>query len=731
MDENATLTTHNKINNNENLIKAFKSIVEEGGERVLDGAFLTHSHLDHIFGLMLLTQRFGRRRIEETDNKNVLEIFSSDKVIDDIKNHVLNDAIWPTFQMFGNVALTKLGNFSTKNTSEKKFLPILNFNDFESVPFGAYEKTGFKLIPEEKRLDKEVYEWIKKYNIELKDENDENDGNIKSIMENIIKYHEIKIIKEDEEERKKMEEQEKKKINDAILNTLKDDMKDKVENLIVDEEQNGMKDAILNTLKDEMKDKMKKLLADKELKADIKKHLDINKENWGNIKEKHWNLSIFPLCHGGNKFGSPCYRSLCYKFTFKEKIIYFFGDFSIKNHFGNIIDDESKKYVDNILSDANKEINKKNKEVYLLLENAFMDNYGHMDIYTLLSSFHDNFTEVNNKEILKYLNIILIHPKFDKYHDGKTLNSQTKWSEINNNNFDVNIFNRIVHSNAYEIGDDLIVQSKVALIKNHHSNMKINENWLRSIVKHNPNRDSDDYIFEEIDDDRSKNLKSLLNEIVKLIIEKDVNNNSDSHYETNEFNKYNYKLHYTMLTNNKYPIQDNDNGKRYIYGFDDDHKKNNDDIKNLIGEFEKLSFPFLVCELNPPSASDINETFYYILFKDISEYVKKQKGFRELKKKNKIFLTFLQTGKITSINKNNNKFDNLHNKKWTNYFPYVKIPDKMDQHGCINYSSSTIDETKKDKKILKQDTENKNNIKKMRNYNNILHSIDGWKIFKW
>ena len=46
-----------------------------------------------------------------------------------------------------------------------------------------------------------------------------------------------------------------------------------------------------------------------------------------------------------------------------------------------------------------------------------MDNYGHMDIYTLLSSFHDNFTEVNNKEILKYLNIILIHPKFDKYHD--------------------------------------------------------------------------------------------------------------------------------------------------------------------------------------------------------------------------------------------------------------------------------------------------------------------------
>ena len=142
-------------------------------------------------------------------------------------------------------------------------------------------------------------------------------------MENIIKYHEIKIIKEDEEERKKMEEQEKKKINDAILNTLKDDMKDKVENLIVDEEQNGMKDAILNTLKDEMKDKMKKLLADKELKADIKKHLDINKENWGNIKEKALEFIYISFMSWRNKFGSPCYRSLCYKFTFKEKIIYF------------------------------------------------------------------------------------------------------------------------------------------------------------------------------------------------------------------------------------------------------------------------------------------------------------------------------------------------------------------------------------------------------------------------
>ena len=70
---------------------------------------------------------------------------------------------------------------------------------------------------------------------------------------------------------------------------------------------------------------------------------------------------------------------------------------------------------------------------------------------------------------------------------------------------------------------------------------------------------------------------------------------------------------------------------------------------------------------------------------------------------------------------------------WNNYFPYVKIPDKMDQHGCINYSRSIIDKEEKNKSVVTRtlDTENRINITKMRNYNKILHSIDGWKIFKW
>ena len=56
----------------------------------------------------------------------------------------------------------------------------------------------------------------------------------------------------------------------------------------------------------------------------------------------------------------------------------------------------------------------------------------------------------------------------------------------------------------------------------------------------------------------------------------------------------------------------------------------------------------------------------------------------------------------------------------TNYFPKIDTPEGVDQHGCINKNSDDSDITQLGK-----------NITKAKAYNKILHSTDGWKIFKW
>ncbi|MEK6589530.1 MAG: 3',5'-cyclic-nucleotide phosphodiesterase [Nitrospinota bacterium] len=57
----------------------------------IDVIILTHSHLDHVLGIPFLADNINGRK------KNTVDIVSVNDVIEPVKEHILNDRIWPDF----------------------------------------------------------------------------------------------------------------------------------------------------------------------------------------------------------------------------------------------------------------------------------------------------------------------------------------------------------------------------------------------------------------------------------------------------------------------------------------------------------------------------------------------------------------------------------------------------------------------------------------------------------
>ncbi|AMD01036.1 3',5'-cyclic-nucleotide phosphodiesterase [Halomonas chromatireducens] len=108
----------------------------------IDSVLLTHAHLDHIASLPLLIDTQYERMIEQG---KALTVYALPQVIEILKQHVFNDAIWPDFSVLpsSEKAVLRFSPLSpweslTLPTDEGEPLTITPFPVSHSVPACGY-----------------------------------------------------------------------------------------------------------------------------------------------------------------------------------------------------------------------------------------------------------------------------------------------------------------------------------------------------------------------------------------------------------------------------------------------------------------------------------------------------------------------------------------------------------------------------------------------------------------
>jgi len=108
----------------------------------IDYVFLTHSHLDHICSLPFMADAVGALRAKP------LQIYGITATIDALKQHILNNVIWPDFTIlpskakpFLNLNILMLGE-SIKIQSQADELAITALPVAHSIPANGYAITS-------------------------------------------------------------------------------------------------------------------------------------------------------------------------------------------------------------------------------------------------------------------------------------------------------------------------------------------------------------------------------------------------------------------------------------------------------------------------------------------------------------------------------------------------------------------------------------------------------------
>jgi ribonuclease BN (tRNA processing enzyme) len=70
-----------------------------GQQGKLNHIFLSHTHLDHIKDIAFLADNRSLKRMNNGDSSNCITIHSLQENLDTLKEHFLNDHIWPDFTM--------------------------------------------------------------------------------------------------------------------------------------------------------------------------------------------------------------------------------------------------------------------------------------------------------------------------------------------------------------------------------------------------------------------------------------------------------------------------------------------------------------------------------------------------------------------------------------------------------------------------------------------------------
>lgn len=90
--------------------------------RKIDHIFLTHSHLDHICSVGLLADSVGGSR------KNPIKVYGISATLDALKNHILNNIVWPDFTVIPSL--------------EHPFLQLIPIEIDQVISMGDYKITA-------------------------------------------------------------------------------------------------------------------------------------------------------------------------------------------------------------------------------------------------------------------------------------------------------------------------------------------------------------------------------------------------------------------------------------------------------------------------------------------------------------------------------------------------------------------------------------------------------------